>query len=206
MSKVISFFQNTTLPVSTMVQLGFLMVLFTGLGLFFVFCGIKAMLRSHKVGTGMTSSFVIFLVGCLAMASGIWVDYTCVTSGLEWDQELREYEESMKASMEESGLDGDSSQMFTVGEDGQVIPVDGSDGSSDSGIVIESESQPEEISDETSEESDDTADDAENADAKKDAKDEPDGESKTDSDSDSKKDSKKASNDDSKETAKTDEK
>lgn len=202
MSKVISFFQNTTLPVSTMVQLGFLMVLFTGLGLFFVFCGIKAMLRSRKVGTGMTSSFVIFLVGCLAMASGIWVDYICVTSGLEWDQELREYEESMG----ESGLDGDSSQMFTVGEDGQVVPVDGSDGSSDSGIVIESESQPEEISDETSEESDDTADDAENVDAKEDAKDESDGESKTDSGSDSKKDSKKASNDDSKETAKTDEK
>lgn len=194
MSKVISFFQNTTLPVSTMVQLGFLMVLFTGLGLFFVFCGIKAMLRSRKVGTGMISSFVIFLVGCLAMASGIWVDYTCVTSGLEWDQELREYAESM----EESGLDGDSSQMFTVGEDGQVIPVDGSDGSSDSGIVIESESQPEEISDETSAESDDTADNVENADAKQDAKD--------DSDSDSKKDSEKALNEDSKETAKTDEK
>ncbi len=202
MSKVISFFQNTTLPVSTMVQLGFLMVLFTGLGLFFVFCGIKAMLRSRKVGAGMTSSFVIFLVGCLAMASGIWVDYTCVTSGLEWDQELREYAESM----EESGLDGDSSQMFTVGEDGQVIPVDGSDGSSDNGIVIESESRPEEISDETSEESDDAENDVENVDAKKDAKDESDGESKTDSDSDSKKDSEKASNKDSKETAKTDEK
>ena len=134
MQKVITFFKDCSLSVPTMVQLGVLMALFTGLGAFLLFCGVKAVLRSKKVGVGMRSSLVILVVGFLGMALAGWVDSICIGYGIQEDKALKEQAEQA----ESQPLDGTSVNTFTVGEDGTVTSTGG-----DGGIVVESGAQPE---------------------------------------------------------------